>query len=55
MILEPEVFRDLFYNGMKRGLPRDLPVPPPGIVLNLGAGNSPIKGAVNLDRPTSTS
>jgi SAM-dependent methyltransferase len=49
MILEPEVFRDLFFNGMKRGLPRDLPVPPSGTVLNLGAGNHPIKGAVNLD------
>lgn len=48
-ILEPENFRDLFYNGMKRGLSALLPVPPGGTVLNLGSGNNPIHGAVNLD------
>lgn len=50
MHLEPENIPDLFHNGMKRHLVRYLPVPPGGIVLNLGSGNSPIQGAVNLDR-----
>lgn len=49
MHLEPENIPDLFHNGMKRHIARYLPVPPGGTVLNLGAGNSPMKGAMNLD------
>lgn len=49
MHLEPENIPDLFHNGMKRHIARYLPVPPPGTVLNLGSGNSPLKGAMNLD------
>jgi SAM-dependent methyltransferase len=49
VIIEPQDFRDLFFNGMKRGLPRELPVPPGGPSLNLGSGNHPIKGCLNLD------
>lgn len=48
-IVEPQDFRDLFFNGMKRGLPRELPVPPGGMSINLGSGNHPIKGCFNLD------
>lgn len=52
MHLEPENIADLFLNGMKRHIAKYMPVPPGGIVLNLGSGNSPIKGALNLDRGT---
>lgn len=41
---------DLFFLGMKREI-RIPWVPPPGIHLNLGAGNSPINGAISLDWP----
>lgn len=40
-----------FFNmGMKRFIP-DIIDAPPGLVVNLGAGNSPIEGAINLDHP----
>lgn len=42
--------QDLFALGMKRHIPELLDAPE-GIVVNLGAGNSPIPGAVNLDWP----
>jgi SAM-dependent methyltransferase len=46
---DPIDFTDLFENGMKRRVGRELPVPPGGVSLNLGSGNNPIKGCVNLD------
>jgi SAM-dependent methyltransferase len=46
---DPIDFTDLFENGMKRRVGRELPVPPSGVSLNLGSGNNPIKGCVNLD------
>jgi predicted SAM-dependent methyltransferase len=49
MRYEPEDFSDLFLNGMKRNLPRLMPVPPGGLSLNIGSGNAPIRGCLNLD------
>lgn len=42
--------QQLFAVGMKRVMPQILSFPP-GPVLNLGCGNSPIEGAINLDYP----
>lgn len=42
--------QDLFKLGMKRDLPQLLDMPE-GAVLNLGCGQSPIHGAINLDYP----
>lgn len=42
--------QELFKLGMKRELPQLLDFPE-GPVLNLGCGNSPIPGAINLDLP----
>jgi len=43
--------QNLFSLAMKRDLPALLDFPKDGLVINLGAGNSPIPGAVNLDFP----
>lgn len=52
MIRKPRTFGHLFYNSMKRVADVDyLRQPPSGAHINLGSGNSPIKGCYNLDRP----
>lgn len=47
--IAPRDLSDLFCNGMKGYINMYPPDPPSGVVLNLGCGNSPISGAVNLD------
>lgn len=47
--INPDTVRELFANGMKCHIAWELPNQPPGVVLNLGSGNSPISGAINLD------
>lgn len=47
----PENIRQLFINGMKRGLVMDWDMTTPGRIVNLGSGNYPIAGADNLDLP----
>lgn len=55
MLMDVETFRDFFGNGMGRELPKiethDWEGGDDDIVLNLGAGDSPIPGADNLDLP----
>jgi SAM-dependent methyltransferase len=49
--IEPQSFRELFFNATKNTVTFDAPEQQPGEVLNLGAGNFPISGACNLDKP----
>jgi len=44
-------FQTFFKLGMKRDVPPVLNMPEQGLVLNLGAGYSPIYGAVSIDWP----
>lgn len=44
--------QDVFLLGMKRTVPALLPMPSPGLIVNVGAGYARIPGAEALDLPT---